>query len=149
MLAPRFHSSPISYHDPGNKTHSKAALSVFFCFCLKLLPYDVSIPPPSSPTCHLGHAGPCALRGCPGLFHLRRHLRATSQANGQWLLLPLRGIENLRRLHQNVRIAKIRLPMVGGKLRQATRASTFRNSRRGPSLPAHPARRTRQQLILG
>src|SRR5579863_1538859 len=57
LLPVPFPSNPASYHDPGNKTLSYPALSVFFRFRVTLLAYDFSSAPPSPPSPPPRHLG--------------------------------------------------------------------------------------------
>jgi hypothetical protein len=135
-----------TYHDPGNPTHSRPALSVFFCFRLKLFSYEVSLAQPSPTPCHLDQPGSRPLRWRTWFLHFRRHLQALPQSKRHRLLLQLCSVENVRRLHEDVRVAQICVSLVGSKLRQTAGPGSRHNARRRPALSSSPARRTRQQL---
>src|SRR5579859_1579805 len=59
----------------------------------------------------------------------------------------MRAIENFRGLHQDVRIAEIRLALVGRKLFETSRTAACGNSGRWSALSPQAARRARQQLV--
>src|SRR5262249_57325225 len=65
-------------------------------------PYELAAHATSSPPRHLGHSGSRSVCRRSRPFHLRRHFRNLSQANGLRLLLLLPAIQDRRRLHQNV-----------------------------------------------
>ncbi len=62
------------------------------------------------------------------------------------LLLSLRRIQSSRRLRENVRVQKIRLPLVGHQLRQASPEHSASQFPRRPALFASPPHRTRPPL---
>jgi hypothetical protein len=123
-------------------------LSVFFCFGLKLSSYEaVFYSPPLS-------YGSLALRRVPrshrgGLcFRARRHFRTSPSNHAGRLLLWLCPVENVGRLHQNVRTAQVRLALVGSHLRQAAHDHSHREVRRRAKVAASRPRRTRLEQVV-
>jgi len=64
------------------------------------------------------------LHACPHSLAACRHPGSVTQYAGDWLLLPLCGIEAARQLRKDVRIQEICVPLVGQELREATHEHT-------------------------
>jgi hypothetical protein len=102
-------------------------------------------PNPPSPRASMVHF----FRRAFSRIHLdspRGHTRRNALRFRRRLLLQMRSFQNEIRLHENVRIAPLRLALVGHHLRQAPRVFPNRQSRRWPAPPSSRPRRTREQL---
>ena len=120
-------------------------LSVFFRFRLKLQLHEALFySPPLSP-------GSLALRRIPrahrgGLcFRARRHFRTSPSNHSGRLLLWLCPVKNFGWLQQNVRVAQIRLALVGSHLRKAAHNHSYREVRRRAKVAASRPCRTRRK----
>src|SRR5207237_1268456 len=75
-----------------------------------------------------------------------RHPGSVARYADGWLLLPLCGIEAARRLHKDVRIQEICVPLVGQELREATHEHTQARLARRTAVPTSQAVRARGTL---
>ena len=134
--------------NPGNVAFWEQRPIGFFLFQTETQLYEALFysPPLSS--------GSLALRRVPrshrgGLcLRARRHFRTSPSNHSGGLLLWLCTVENVGRLHQNVRAAQVRLALVGRHLCKAAHDHSHRKVRRGPQAAARSPRGARLKLII-
>jgi len=135
-------------HNPGNAAFWEQRAIGFFLFQTETQLHEALLySPPLSP-------GSLALRRIPrahrgGLcFRACRHFRTSPSNHAGRLLLWLCPVENVGRLHQNVRTAQVRLALVGSHLRQAAHDHSHREVRRRAKVAASRPRRTRLEQVV-
>jgi hypothetical protein len=123
-------------------------LSVFFCFRLKLSSYEALFysPPLSSGSLALRRVARSHRGGL--CFRARRHFRTSPSNQSGGLLLWLCTVENVGRLHQNVRAAQVRLALVGRHLCKGAHDHSHRKVRRRPQAAASRPRGARLKSII-
>ena len=135
-------------HNPGNAAFWEQRPIGFFLFQAETQLHEALFySPPLSP-------GSLALRRIPrahrgGLcFRARRHFRTSPSNHSGRLLLWLCPVENVGRLHQNVRTAQVRLALVGSHLCKAAHDHSHREVRRRAKVAASRPLRTRLKQVI-
>lgn len=123
-------------------------LSVFFCFGLKLTCYEALFLPASV------SRGPLALCRIPHPVRCRhrlgfgRHIRSRPANHSGRLLLRLCAVKDFGGLCQNVRVAQVRLTLVGCHLRETAYEYPHREIGRGPPGTTSRTSGARRQSVI-